>query len=391
MNNLSFVKPTGPEWIDLIRSELASGRLEDALWWQSPEGWRVRAFYQREDTPKDLLPVISRPGGSPWDMRRPVLWSGEWPKPQEETSLAVALPGERGDFDERRLIARSERAGRADLRLVPGSRFVDMLGGLSETGAAALLSVEFDPSRYLDPHEITVARRSFLTARERHDRRIRWFYCDAVTGSGSPAAGPATALAYAFASASSWISAGREAGVPLPDLASGLLIALPAHRSYFATVASFRAARIGVARLFEAWGGSAAEASVVPVHGLVSTASMEAEDGDVNLIRATVQLAAAVVGGCDAVQIDAPPGDRFWRTERLYANLHHLLRDEGHLHEVADPSAGAWYVEQLTRLIGETAWAAFAQVEARFDDLRPAARAAAVERAVLDSAQEDRS
>lgn len=390
MHRLPFVKPSDAEWIELIRSEVASGRLEDALWWSSPEGWRVRAFYQRMDTPADLSPVLSRPGGTPWDMRIPVAWTGAWPTAEAGVSHVALWEVERAAFDERPLIARHGATGRSDLRLVPGPRHREVRDGLSASAAAALLSVEHDPSRNLEFPGCSAFRAETLAAWDRLDRRIRWFFSDAVDLPGSPTAGPATALAFAFASASAWISAGLDAGVAPRDLAPGLLVALPTHRSYFATVAAFRAARIGIARLFEAYGGSAADSSGAAVHGFISTASLEPGEGDTNLVRATIQLAAAVVGGCDAVQILPPPGNPSGRNERLYANLHHLLREEGHLHEVADPSAGAGYVEQLTRAIGEAAWAAFARVEPRFDAMDPRARSAAVLRAVLESAPEDR-
>jgi len=71
-----------------------------------------------------------------------------------------------------------------------------------------------------------------------------------------------------------------------------------------------------------------------------------------NLFRATLQAVAAIIGGCDGLNIPAPAlpeGEALSR--RAVRNIHNLLRDEGFLGRVADPLGGSCTVEKLTDVL----------------------------------------
>jgi hypothetical protein len=70
--------------------------------------------------------------------------------------------------------------------------------------------------------------------------------------------------------------------------------------------------------------------------------------GHDDLVRTTTEAMAAIIGGCDAL-IVSPFLDGDALAERLAVNTQHLLREESHFGEVADPAAGSWYIEALTR------------------------------------------
>lgn len=65
------------------------------------------------------------------------------------------------------------------------------------------------------------------------------------------------------------------------------------------------------------------------------------------LVRATTEAMAAIIGGCDAL-IVSPFIDGDALAERLAVNTQHLLREESHFGDVADPAAGSYYIEALT-------------------------------------------
>lgn len=82
-----------------------------------------------------------------------------------------------------------------------------------------------------------------------------------------------------------------------------------------------------------------------------------------NLIRATTMAMSAVIGGCtsltvlpfDQGQIDQHNhGPEFGK--RIARNVQHLLKMESGMHLLADPAAGSYYVEDLTRQIADKAW-----------------------------------
>ncbi|UMG93326.1 methylmalonyl-CoA mutase family protein [Nocardioides sp. TF02-7] len=91
------------------------------------------------------------------------------------------------------------------------------------------------------------------------------------------------------------------------------------------------------------------------------------------MLRTTVAAFAAGVGGADAVTVlpfDTPLGqpDAFGR--RIARNVSHLLIDESHVHEVADPAGGAYAVEKLTDDLAVAAWELFGRLDAG-EDLAP--------------------
>jgi methylmalonyl-CoA mutase len=93
---------------------------------------------------------------------------------------------------------------------------------------------------------------------------------------------------------------------------------------------------------------------------------MARRDPHVNILRATIAVFAATLGGADAITVlpfTAARGlpDRFAR--RIARNTQLLLSEESHLDKVADPAAGSGAVEDLTDQLCRTAWALFQEIE----------------------------
>lgn len=86
------------------------------------------------------------------------------------------------------------------------------------------------------------------------------------------------------------------------------------------------------------------------------------EDPDMTKIKAGAQAMAACIAGVDIIHI--PPSthsnDPAFHT-RIARNIHHLLQLESFMDRVIDPSAGSYYLEQLTDKIAASAWTIFQQ------------------------------
>ena len=94
---------------------------------------------------------------------------------------------------------------------------------------------------------------------------------------------------------------------------------------------------------------------------------MAQRDPHVNILRATIAVFAAALGGADAITVlpfTAARGlpDRFAR--RIARNTQLVLIEESHLAKVADPAAGSGAVEDLTDQLCRAAWALFREIEA---------------------------
>jgi methylmalonyl-CoA mutase len=84
------------------------------------------------------------------------------------------------------------------------------------------------------------------------------------------------------------------------------------------------------------------------------------------MLRAALEAMAAVLGGCDTLTVE-PYNARFAEPDalsrRMARNVHAILREESYLAKVADPAAGAYYLEHTTYALAGRAWELFQAVE----------------------------
>ncbi len=173
-------------------------------------------------------------------------------------------------------------------------------------------------------------------------------------------------LGVALATGVAYLRAMEAHGLGVDRAAGQLLFVFALRTDIFAEVAKLRAARALWARVVAACGGSP-DAGRMVIHARTSPADRTVRDPWVNMLRSTTECFAAAVGGADSVHagpydeaIGAP--DDFSR--RIAFNTQLLLREESHLHAVADPAGGSWYVEALTDQLVEAGWAELQAIEA---------------------------
>ncbi|TMJ02732.1 MAG: methylmalonyl-CoA mutase [Alphaproteobacteria bacterium] len=170
-------------------------------------------------------------------------------------------------------------------------------------------------------------------------------------------------LAFALASAVAYLRA-LEAGEIALDAARRMIyFRLAADADQFLTVAKFRSIRKLWARVEQAC-GLAPEPTYLAAES--AWRMMTRRDPYVNILRATVAVFAAGLGGADAITVlpfTAAIGmpDRFAR--RIARNTQLILLEESHLAKVADPAAGSGGIEDLTQQLCEAAWVLFQEIE----------------------------
>ncbi len=74
-----------------------------------------------------------------------------------------------------------------------------------------------------------------------------------------------------------------------------------------------------------------------------------------NMLKSTTAAMAAILGGCDALTIE-PEDSHHPMMSRVAINVSNILREESYLSKVADPFAGSYFMEDLTRTMSEDAW-----------------------------------
>ena len=170
-------------------------------------------------------------------------------------------------------------------------------------------------------------------------------------------------LAFALACGVTYLRALEANGVALEAARRMIYFRLAADADQFLTIAKFRSIRKLWARVEEACGLAPA-----PVEVFAETAwrMMTRRDPYVNILRATVAVFAAGVGGADAITvlpftsaIGLP--DAFAR--RVARNTQLVLLEESNLAKVADPAAGSGAIEDLTQQLCAAAWTLFQEIE----------------------------
>src|SRR5712692_179704 len=171
-------------------------------------------------------------------------------------------------------------------------------------------------------------------------------------------------LAWVLATALAYLRALEASGVALGDARQMIYFRLAADADQFLTTAKFRALRKLWARVEEACGLTPAPAFIAAE---TAWRMMSRRDPWVNMLRATVAVAAAGLGGAGSIAVvphTAAIGlpDGFAR--RIARNTQLILLEESNLAKVADPAAGSGGLEDLTQQLCGTAWSLFQEIEA---------------------------
>jgi methylmalonyl-CoA mutase len=170
-------------------------------------------------------------------------------------------------------------------------------------------------------------------------------------------------LAFALASGVTYLRALETSGIALDQASSTLSFRLSADADQFLTLAKFRALRLLWARVEQACG-----LTPRPVFVTAETAwrMLTQRDPYVNMLRATVAVFSAGLGGANAITVMPHTlalglPDAFAR--RVARNTQLVLLEESNLAKVSDPAAGSGGIETLTQQLCEAAWSLFQELE----------------------------
>jgi methylmalonyl-CoA mutase len=170
-------------------------------------------------------------------------------------------------------------------------------------------------------------------------------------------------LAFALASGVAYLRALEQSGMALQAAYDAIYFRLTADAEQFLTTAKFRAMR-------KLWARVASAAGLSPKPAIVSAETawrmLTRRDAYANILRSTIAVAAAGLGGADAITVlphTATLGlpDAFAR--RVARNIQLVLLEESSLARVADPAAGSGAFEALTEQLCLSAWTQFQDIE----------------------------
>jgi len=155
----------------------------------------------------------------------------------------------------------------------------------------------------------------------------------------------------------------NKADLNLADYQEAIQFAIRLGDSYFINIAKIRALKLLWQQVLTAWDIADANSPTIEVH---LDKTNQTEDENYNKIKATAQAMSAVVGGVNRLYIE--PSDIFKNdigtpfARRIALNIQHLIQLESYMDRVIDPSAGSYYIEQLTDTLAEAAWKEFQEI-----------------------------
>jgi methylmalonyl-CoA mutase len=361
------------EWESAIARDLKGADYEKRLIWRGEEGLAVKPYYRAEDL-KDLACMEAAPGAFPY--RRGARTTGDW-QIREEIDAAdvestnraasaavnagaegIAFSGllfERGDeldallanLDE--IPVHFERADERLLRLL-----IEWLGkGRSaarvSTGCDATASVDFAAEVIRDAPD--------------------GFVPFTIHGEAFEEAG-ATAVeevGFVLAAGVDFLSAMQERGVEADGAAAALEFSFAIGSKTLFQIAKLRAFRMMWARVIESFDGTRSGARA-RIAARTSRWNKTVYDPHVNILRATTEAMAAVLGGADSVTV--APFDACYKqpdeaSRRLARNTQLLLKHEAWMGRVADAGGGSYFIETLTDFLAREGWKRMQEIEAR--------------------------
>ncbi len=360
-------------WEAAIARDLKGADYEKKLIWRTEEGLAVKPYYRAEDL-EGLACVDAAPGEFPY--RRGGRATGNWQIREEvgatdareanRAAQAAVAAGAEGIAFSRLLIANPSELeiALANLAQVPvhfdraDQRLIRLLTArLSERPAGAAISTGCDA---LESVEFAAAAIQAAPAR---------FVPFTIHGEAFEEAG-ATAvegIGFALATGVDFLAAMQERGLKADRAAAAIEFSIAVGANYFFQIAKLRAFRMVWSRAVESFGG-AAEAARARIAARTSRWNKTVYDPHVNILRATTETMAAVLGGADSVTVAAfdecykAPNEA---SRRLARNTQLLLKHEALLGHVADAGGGSYFIEAITEQLARGGWKTMQETEAR--------------------------
>lgn len=141
-------------------------------------------------------------------------------------------------------------------------------------------------------------------------------------------------------------------------------ISLGVSTNYFFEIAKFRAIRILWSQILNAF-----KKDDTPLYLRAETGIRTSTifDPHVNMLRTTSQTMSAALGGANIINTSSfniafKNNDDF--AQRMARNISLILKQESYFNKVSDPSAGSYYIENLTNELSLNAWTLFQEIEA---------------------------
>jgi methylmalonyl-CoA mutase len=410
------------KWEEVIQKDLKGADYEKKLVWKTLEGFKVRPYYRQEDiSGKEYLnaapgefPFIrgNNTNSNEWEIRQDIDVSD--PKSANENALFILDRGVTSiGFGVKCKKSHCKIKSQADISTLLKDIFIDCIGlyfnsGHNSAEVVKLLSDEVQ-QRKLDKTKITGAvcfdplgyltikgawgkdeKSDFETVKSLIDfaeKNLPNYRVLSVNGQHFNNAGASVVqeVAYTLSMAAEYLSRLSDLGISSTLVAKHLQVNLGVGTNYFMEIAKVRAARYLFAKLLDAY---KSEIKQIHINSHTSGWHNTVYDPFVNVLRATTESMSAVLGGTNSLVVK--PFDKSFKkpnpfSDRIARNIQIILKEESYFDKIVDPSAGSYYIENLTDSIISEAWKLFLDIDSKGGYLQ-ALKDGAIQKAIGETA-----
>ncbi len=173
-------------------------------------------------------------------------------------------------------------------------------------------------------------------------------------------------LAFTIADGKEYVIRAMAAGMDIDAFAGRLSFFFGIGMNFFMEIAKLRAARTLWYRVMDGLGAKQERSKMLRTHCQTSGVSLQEQDPYNNVIRTTVEAMAAVLGGTQSLHTNALDEAMALPTDfsaRIARNTQIVLAEESGITKVVDPLGGSYYVEALTAMLVDEAWALIEEID----------------------------
>ncbi|HET9200907.1 MAG TPA: methylmalonyl-CoA mutase family protein [Dehalococcoidia bacterium] len=164
-------------------------------------------------------------------------------------------------------------------------------------------------------------------------------------------------IAFTFANAIAYIEEAQRRGVAVDEVAPRISWIFNTQNNFFEEVAKYRTLRRLWARLLkERFGAKDPRSWMLRTHVQTGGATLTAQQPENNIVRATIQALATVLGGVQSLALSCydealalPTTD----AQRMAVRTQQIIAHESGVTDTVDPLAGSYFVETLTNQLEE--------------------------------------
>jgi methylmalonyl-CoA mutase N-terminal domain/subunit len=166
-------------------------------------------------------------------------------------------------------------------------------------------------------------------------------------------------VAFTLSNGKAYVKAAIEKGLDINQFGKRLSFFFNAHNNLFEEVAKFRAARKMWAIMMKDLGATDPKAMMLRFHTQTGGSTLTAQQPLNNISRVTLQTLSAVLGGTQSLHTNGYDEALSLPTEeaaRIALRTQQIVANESGAADSADPLAGSYFVEALTKEVEEKAW-----------------------------------